>query len=136
MFAPESNIMVVDDSSAIRTLLKQQLTVLGFRNVLEAEHGKEALAKLDGLNKAGININLLIVDWNMPEMNGIDLLLNLKGHDKYKSIPFLMVTSESETENVIKAIVLGVSDFIVKPFDENVLSEKLASIWKRVAQKK
>jgi len=135
MFSPDSHILVIDDSSAVRSLVKQQLTALGFRNVLEAEHGKEALEKLDSLSKVGVDVHLLICDWNMPEMNGIDLLLTLKAHAKYKSIPFLMITSESETENVIKAIVLGVTDFIVKPFDESLLSEKLSSIWKRTHQK-
>ena len=135
MFSPESHFLVVDDSSAVRSLVKQQLSALGFRNVVEAENGKEALEKLDGLYKAGVELHLLIVDWNMPEMNGIDLLLNLKNHEKYKTIPFLMITSESETENVIKAIVLGVTDFVVKPFDENLLSEKLNAIWKRIHQK-
>ena len=91
--------------------------------------------KVDSLSKIGISIHLLIVDWNMPEMNGIDLLLSLKNNEKYKNIPFLMITSESETEKVIKAIVLGVSDFIVKPFDENTLSEKMTAIWKRAHQK-
>lgn len=135
MFPVDSNFLVIDDSSAVRVLVKQQLNNLGFKNVLDAENGKEGLNKLDGVYKAGVQINLIIADWNMPEMNGIDLLLNLKNHPLYKLIPFLMITSESETENVIKAIVLGVSDFVVKPFDESVLGEKLAAIYKRVHEK-
>jgi len=135
MFLPDSNFLVVDDSSAVRTLVKQQLMSLGFKNILEAEDGKEAISKLDGLYKVGVQLHLVIADWNMPEMNGIDLLLNLKNHPKYKSIPFLMITSESESENVIKAIVLGVTDFVVKPFDEHVLLEKLTAIWKRTNEK-
>ncbi len=135
MFLPESNFLIVDDSNAVRTLVKQHLISLGFTNILEAENGKEALAKLDSFYKVGVEMNLILADWNMPEMNGIDLLLSLKNHPKYKTIPFLMITSESETENVIKAIVLGVTDFVVKPFDENILKEKLIAVWKRTKQK-
>jgi two-component system chemotaxis response regulator CheY len=135
MFAADSNFLVVDDSNAVRALVKQQLINLGFKNILEAEDGKEALRKLDGMAKVGVGLDIIIADWNMPEMNGIDLLMNLKNHPKYKSIPFLMITSESETENVIKAIVLGVTDFVVKPFDESILLEKLKAIWKRISEK-
>ena len=67
----------------------------------------------------------------MPGISGLDLLQNLKNSAKFKGIPFLMITSESETEKVIKAIVHGVADFLVKPFDEEVLSQKLTAIWKR-----
>lgn len=131
MFPAESNIIVVDDSSAVRSLVKEQLGGLGFKNIIEAENGKAALERMEAADKQGIGFDLVISDWNMPEMNGIDFLLSLKKHAKFMTIPFLMITSESETENVIKAIVLGVTDFIVKPFDEGDLSEKLVSIWKR-----
>jgi two-component system chemotaxis response regulator CheY len=103
--------------------------------VLEAENGKEALEKLKGLDKVGISIQLFLSDWNMPEMNGIDFLLSLKKDPKYSKVPFLMVTTESESENVMKAIVLGVTDFIIKPFDEGTLEDKLTSIWKRTHEK-
>lgn len=136
MFPPESNILIVDDSAAALHLVRQQLTALGFRNILEAENGKVALKKLDDLNKVGIDIQLIIADWSMPEMNGIDLLLTLKDNAKYNNIPFLMITSESGTENVIKAIALGVSDFVIKPLDETIIASKLTGIWNRIQKRK
>lgn len=131
MFPDNSQILIVDDSRAIRELLRQQLKILGFSHILEASNGKEALSLLDQVTQSGAPVDLIISDWNMPEMNGIDFLLSLKNSTLYRKVSFLMITSESEAENVIKAIVLGVSDFIVKPFDEAQLEQKLSAIWKR-----
>jgi two-component system chemotaxis response regulator CheY len=135
MFSQDSHFLIVDDSHAVRSLVRQQLTSLGFRNIVDAENGKEALEKMEGLDQVGVHIHLVIGDWNMPEMNGIELLGNMKKNPKFKNIPFLMITSESETDNVVKAIVLGVSDFVVKPFDQQILAEKLTAVWKRANQK-
>lgn len=134
MFPKDSCILIADDSPAVVVLIKQQLAALGYKNLLDAENGKMVLEKMDVMQYAGTVVNLLIVDWNMPEMSGIELLQTLKNHPTYKDIPFLMITVESETEKVIKAIVLGVSDFIVKPFGEQVLADKMAAIWRRINQ--
>jgi two-component system chemotaxis response regulator CheY len=132
MFPYDSLILVVDDSNMVRTLLKQQLLSLGYHRTLEAENGKDAIKKMDVIYSEGGKIDLLIVDWNMPEMNGIDFLTVIKKIEKYKKIPFLMMTSESETGSVIKAIVLGVTDYVVKPFNNTILTEKLRGIWTRM----
>lgn len=124
--------MVVDDSEAIRALIKNMLLPMGYTNVYEACDGKEALALVESLHKKGVMIDLMIVDWLMPIMSGIDLLFNLKGNKLFKKIPFLMLTSQGDTESVITAIVLGVNDFMVKPFDQNMLSGKMSLIWMRL----
>lgn len=131
MFPKASVFLLVDDSVAVRTLVKQQLHILGFKTTVEAENGEEAITKLNEMKDTGVKVDLIISDWNMPKMSGIDLLMNLKAHSKFKIIPFLMITSEAETESVIRAIVLGVTDFVVKPFDENILLEKLRAVWKK-----
>jgi len=136
MFAIESRFLVVDDSASVRALVKEQLASLGFSNVVEANNGKEAVKKLEGLTNAGVKIDLIIADWVMPEMTGIDLLRDLKENQLYKQIPFLMITTEGHSERVVEAIVSGVNDFIIKPFDEKVLSERLTSIWKRLGSLK
>ena len=136
MFPLEDTIFVIDDSMGVRALVRRQLEGLGYKNIIDAENGKDALGKIEAHYASKKTVGLIICDWNMPEMNGIELLLRLKNNPDLKSIPFLMVTSESETENVVKAIVLGVSDFIVKPFDEALMSEKLKAIWSRFAKDK
>ncbi len=135
MFSKDSYIIVIDDSIAVRILVKEQLIQLGYKNIIDAENGKEAIKKIESMHKLGIKMHVIIADWNMPEMNGIELLGFIKKDPRFRDIPFLMITSESDTENVIKAIVLGVSDYIVKPFDETILEEKLSAIWKRIGQK-
>ncbi|TAN44309.1 MAG: response regulator [Nitrospirae bacterium] len=118
-------VLVVDDFPTMRRIVKNLLKQIGFENIEEAENGQQALDKL----RAG-GFGLLVTDWNMPVMEGIDLLRNLRKepNDKIKDIPVLMVTAEAEKEKVIEAIKAGVDNYIVKPFTAEVLKEKLDKI--------
>lgn len=128
MFNFGIKVLVVDDFPTMRRIVKNLLKQLGFENIDEAEDGVQALNKL----KSG-NYGLVVSDWNMPNMEGIDLLRNIRQEaDPLKNIPFLMVTAEAEKEKVIEAIKAGVDNYIVKPFTAEVLKEKL----EKIAEKK
>lgn len=119
-------ILVVDDFSTMRRIVKNCLKQLGFENIVEADDGQAALEKL-----ATGDFKLIISDWNMPTMMGIDLLKQVRANEKYKSIPFLMVTAEAQKENILEAAKAGVSNYIIKPFTADVLEEKMSGIFKK-----
>ncbi len=124
MFNFEIIVLVVDDFPTMRRIVKNLLKQIGFENIEEAEDGVQALNKL----KSG-KYGLVVSDWNMPNMEGIDLLRNIRQEpEPLKDIPFLMVTAESEKDKVIEAIKSGVDNYIVKPFTAEVLMEKLSKI--------
>ena len=114
-------LLVVDDSSTMRRIIKNTLQRLGYEDILEAEHGVEAWGLLDSVE----DINVLITDWNMPEMNGLDLVKKVRSDERYKDIPIIMVTTEGGKAEVITALKAGVNNYIVKPFTPQVLKEKL-----------
>jgi two-component system chemotaxis response regulator CheY len=116
-------VLVVDDFPTMRRIVKNLLKQLGYENIDEAEDGVAALAKL----KNG-GYGLVVSDWNMPNMEGIDLLRAVRAEPVVKDIPFLMVTAEAEKEKVIEAIKAGVDNYVVKPFTAEVLKEKLEKI--------
>ena len=115
--------LVVDDFSTMRRIVRNLLKELGFSNVDEAEDGVVALAKL----KAG-GFDFVISDWNMEPMTGYELLQQVRASEKLKTTPFIMVTAESKTENVIAAKKAGVNNYIVKPFNAETLKGKLKSV--------
>lgn len=119
-------ILVVDDFATMRRIVKTCLKQLGFENITEAEDGKVALDKLNAND-----FKLVISDWNMPNMMGIDLLRSVRGDEKLKALPFLMVTAEAQKENVIEAAKAGVSNYIVKPFTADQLEAKLTAIFNK-----
>ncbi|MGL1903527.1 MAG: response regulator [Fibrobacterales bacterium] len=116
-------ILLVDDSSTMRRIQKNTLKSIGFDDVTEAEDGQVAL---DILIK-NPTFELVLLDWNMPNMNGIDCLKNIKSSDTTKHIPVIMVTSESEKSRIIEAIQTGASNYVVKPFQPDTLKEKIQS---------
>jgi two-component system chemotaxis response regulator CheY len=122
---PNMKILVVDDMSTMRRIIKNIMKQLGFANVEEAETGQDALEKL-----RAESFGFVISDWNMPVMTGIDLLRAIRADDKLKAIPVLMVTAEAQKENLVAAIQAGVSNYIVKPFTVEVLQEKMNKIFK------
>ncbi|MBW1730408.1 MAG: chemotaxis response regulator CheY [Deltaproteobacteria bacterium] len=117
-------VLVVDDFATMRRIIKGVLKDLGFKNVIEAENGKVALSELKKEE-----IGLVIADWNMPEMTGIDLLKALRSDDRFKELPFIMVTAEGQKANVIEAVKAGVTNYIVKPFTPDTLKQKLEAIF-------
>lgn len=120
-------ILVVDDFSTMRRIIKNLLRDLGFTNTHEADDGNTALPML----QAG-NFDFLVTDWNMPGMQGIDLLKAVRADEKLKTLPVLMVTAESKREQIIEAAQAGVNGYIVKPFTAATLSEKLGKIFERI----
>ncbi len=117
------NILVVDDYKTMLRILRNLLRQLNFSNIEEASDGTAALKKL-----RDCSIDLIISDWNMEPMTGIELLREVRGDGKLKHIPFIMVTAESKSENVIAAKEAGVSNYIVKPFSAETLRSKMASV--------
>jgi len=122
---PNMKILVVDDMSTMRRIVKNIMKQLGFANIEEAENGQDALTKLHAES-----YGFVISDWNMPVMTGIDMLRAIRADDKLKALPVLMVTAEAQKENLIEAIQAGVSNYIVKPFTAEVLQEKMNKIFK------
>jgi two-component system chemotaxis response regulator CheY len=120
-------VLVVDDMSTMRRILKNVLRQIGFSDIIEAENGQDALTKL----KAG-GFGLVVSDWNMPVMQGIELLRAVRGDVELKTLPFLMVTAEAQKENLIEAVQAGVSNYVVKPFTAEVLQGKLEKIFANV----
>lgn len=124
MFNLGLKVLVVDDFPTMRRIVKNLLKQIGFENIEEAEDGAQALGKLKGGS-----YGLVVSDWNMPNMEGIELLRSVRAEQPpLKDIPFLMVTAEAEKEKVIEAIKAGVDNYIVKPFTAEILKEKLEKI--------
>jgi len=123
MFNLKIKVLVVDDFPTMRRIVKNLLKQLGFENIDEAEDGAQALSKLKGGG-----FGLVVSDWNMPVMEGIDLLKHVREDEGLKTMPFLMVTAEAEKDKVITAIKAGVDNYVVKPFTAEVLKEKLEKI--------
>lgn len=118
-------ILIVDDFATMRRILKNILKQLGFKNLVEADDGTSAWEILEGQS-----IDLIISDWNMPKMTGLELLKKVRASDTHKGTPFLMVTAEAQKQNVIEAVQAGVSNYVVKPFTAEAISDKLEKILK------
>ncbi len=117
-------ILVVDDFSTMRKIIKNILRQLGYTNVVEADDGSTAW---DVLNRD--QIEFIISDWNMPKMSGIELLRKVRASEEYGGLPFLMVTAEAQQENIIEAVQAKVSNYIVKPFTPETLDQKIQKIF-------
>ena len=120
-------ILIVDDFSTMRRIIKNLLRDLGFNNTQEADDGTTALPIL----QAG-GIDFLITDWNMPGMQGIDLLKAVRADEQLSALPVLMVTAETKREQIIEAAQAGVNGYIVKPFTAATLKEKIEKIFERI----
>ena len=118
-------ILIVDDFATMRRILKNILKQLGFKNLVEADDGTTAWEVLESQE-----VDLIISDWNMPKMTGLELLKKVRASTQYKKAPFLMVTAEAQKQNVIEAVQAGVSNYVVKPFTAEAISDKLSKILK------
>ncbi|MEI7843820.1 MAG: chemotaxis response regulator CheY [Gallionellaceae bacterium] len=125
MADPNMKILVVDDFSTMRRIVRNLLKELGFSNVTEAEDGVDALNKL----RSEGNFEFVVSDWNMPNMTGIELLKTIRGDAALKHLPVLMVTAEAKRENIIEAAQAGASGYVVKPFTAATLDEKLKKVF-------
>lgn len=122
------NVLIVDDYKTMLRIIRNLLKQLGFNNVDEAMDGTEALAKLKEAKAKEAEFGLVISDWNMEPMTGLQLLREVRSDDGLKKTPFIMITAESKTENVIAAKEAGVNNYIVKPFNAATLKAKLSSV--------
>jgi two-component system chemotaxis response regulator CheY len=129
MFPPSTRILIADDMPTIRDLVKNQLKAMGFKNIIEAADGEQALNLLIQYNTPNSAIELVISDWNMPKMTGLEFLKQVRASDEWANLPFVLLTSESERDQVTEAILAGVSQYIVKPFAAKAFEEKLKGVW-------
>jgi len=112
--------MVIDDSRAIRLILGKMLKELGFE-VVDAENGAMAMDRLKACEK----VDIALVDWNMPEMNGYEFVCAVRKDEAYKDLPLMMVTTETDMSQVIKALEAGANEYVMKPFTKEMITEKL-----------
>jgi two-component system chemotaxis response regulator CheY len=113
--------LVVDDSRAMRSILTRFMTDLGF-DVIQAGDGAEALAELDG----GARPDVALVDWNMPVMDGLTFIKRCRSNPEYRDVVLMMVTTESEQSQIVRALAAGAHEYVIKPFTQDVIAEKLA----------
>jgi two-component system chemotaxis response regulator CheY len=116
--------MVVDDSRTIRRILSGILGQLGFE-VTEAENGRAALAALDREREAGTPVSLTLVDWNMPEMNGLEFVQRMRADDRNAMVFTIMVTTETQVDQMVAALEAGANEYVMKPFTKDVIEDKL-----------
>ena len=126
---PKMKILVTDDFSTMRRIVKNVLKQLGFENIEEAEDGAQAYARL-----TQEKFDFVVSDWNMPNMDGLEFLKKVRANPELKELPFLMVTAEAEKPKVIEAIKAGVSNYVVKPFTAEVLKEKIDRIFEKLGK--
>lgn len=117
-------IIIVDDFATMRRIVKNILKQIGFNNIEEADDGATALPLIKTQN-----FDLIVSDWNMPQMSGLELLKAVRADDQLKDTPFLMVTAEAQKENIIEAVKAKVSNYIIKPFTAETLAEKIKKIF-------
>lgn len=131
MFPKNTRFLVVDDFATMRKIVRKVLLDLGYQLVEEADDGSTAWQKLESCHLEGQPIGVVISDWNMPKMPGIELLKKVRQDARFARLPFIMVTAESEQKQVLEAVKSGVSDYVVKPFNSQTLKEKLERVWQR-----
>ncbi|MFZ4403240.1 MAG: response regulator [Pseudobdellovibrionaceae bacterium] len=129
MFPTKTRILIVDDMPSIRDLVRNHLQGMGYKFILEANNGEEGLKILQESNSVGNQIQLIISDLNMPVLNGVEFLKKVRASATWASLPFILLTSESERELVTEAILSGVSQYVVKPFTGKMFEEKLKTVW-------
>jgi len=133
MFSPNTKFLVVDDFATMRKIVKKVLDELGYKNVVEAVDGKNALDILNEHQSKNQPFEFVISDWNMPNMQGIDLLKACRQDANFKNIPFMLVTAESEQTQIIDAAKAGVSEYVIKPFNGATLKTKIERVYQKVS---
>lgn len=129
MFKPNTRFLIIDDFATMRKAIKSTLQMLGYTNVIEAVDGKNALEKLKENFENNTPIEFIFSDWTMPNMSGLELLKACKQDTTYKKIPFIMITAESEQSNIVDALKAGVSEYVVKPFNPQLLKTKIEKVY-------
>jgi two-component system chemotaxis response regulator CheY len=127
MFDPAIKILVVDDMSTMRKIVRKNLTMLGYTNIIEAEDGLKAWAVLT----ENPDIHMIVSDWNMPNCTGLELLKRVRADKRFASCVFVMVTAEGDAGQVKDALVAGVDNYVLKPFTPDSFREKLEQTYKK-----
>ncbi|MBK7962004.1 MAG: response regulator [Bdellovibrionales bacterium] len=134
MFPTTTKFLVIDDFATMRKIIKKTLNELGYTLIEEADDGATAWPLIEAAHAKGEPYGFIISDWNMPKMAGIDLLKQCRAEDKYKGVPFMLVTAESEQKQILEAAKAGVSDYVVKPFNSATLKQKMEKVWAKFSQ--
>lgn len=129
MFPKETKVLVVDDMMTMRKIVKKCLVENGLTNVIEADDGETAWAAIEKAIAENTPVQLILSDWNMPKMKGIDLLKKVRAHATMGKTPFLLITAESEGHQVKEAVTAGVSSYIIKPFTAETVLGKLKAVF-------
>lgn len=129
MFPNQIKILIVDDMMTMRKLIAKTLKQMGFTDLTEATDGGKAW---EAMNSANPPFQLVLSDWNMPVSTGIDLLKRARADGRYKTVPFILITAESEKGQVAEALSAGVTEYIVKPFDQEMVTKKLQSAYQKI----
>jgi len=135
MFPKDIRILIVDDMKTMRLVVRKSLSNLGYTNVSEADDGDLAWESIEKSLSEMNPYKLIVSDWTMPRMTGLELLKKVRAHPKVGQTPFLMVTAEADAELVREAIAAGVSNYVTKPFSADTLSAKISAIWARTNKK-
>ena len=129
-YAVGRSALVVDDTQMMRAVVKSCLKSLGFKTIIEAIHGGEALKLVESQK-----VDLIICDWEMPNMNGLELLRYLREQQNYQNIPFIMLTANANAELVSESVTLGVDGFVIKPFQPQALCDKIITMLKNQSER-
>jgi two-component system, chemotaxis family, chemotaxis protein CheY len=132
MFSLKTKVLIVDDMLTMRKIVSKVLREIGFTDITEATDGMDAWQKVTSASEP---FGLIISDWNMPNMTGLDFLKQVRGSEKFSKTPFLLVTAEAEKDQVAEAIKSGVDQYVIKPFSQDNLRTKLEMAHKRVASR-
>ena len=124
MKADGKSVLFVEDSPTMRRIIANSLQKIGFSEILEAEHGVDALEKI-----AGRMVDLVVTDWNMPEMNGAELVKELRSKTEFDNVPIVMITTRGMKDDVMTAMKLGVNAYVIKPFTPDILKQKLDAVF-------
>lgn len=132
MFDPKTRVLVVDDMMTMRKIVAKACKDIGFADITEAADGQKAW---EAIQAADPIIGLVISDWNMPNCTGLDLLKRVRADGRFKKLPFILLTAESEGHQVAEAVKSGVDNYIVKPFTPDLLQKKLEETYKKTASR-
>jgi two-component system chemotaxis response regulator CheY len=131
MFPPTTRILIADDMRTMRNLLRQVLSEMTYTKVTEVDDGAAAWKEIESTHALKIPFELIISDWAMPKLSGLELLKKVRMTPDVKTTPFLMITAEADAAQVKEAIMAGVSNYITKPFTPDTVKAKLEAIWKK-----
>ena len=131
MFPTNTRVLVIDDMPSIRDLVKNQLRNMNFTEIIEADDGVNGWKIIESQFAQANPIELVISDWNMPNMKGLELLKKVRATANFVQLPFILLTSEAEREQVTEAVMAGVSQYIVKPFSGKVFEDKLKTAYQK-----